>query len=109
MKGLLVDYGGVLTTNVFASFQAFCTDEGIDPNRMVGLFRSSPEALAAVRSLEKGELSEDEFAELLGGLLGLDSARRAGMVDRMFGHINPDEVMVEAVAPSPRAAASERA
>jgi putative hydrolase of the HAD superfamily len=97
MKGLLVDYGGVLTTNVFASFQAFCTDEGIDPDRMTGLFRSSPEALAAVRSLEKGELSEDEFAELLGGLLGLDPARRVGMVDRMFGYIHPDEVMVEAL------------
>ena len=97
MKGLLVDYGGVLTTNVFASFRAFCTDEGIDPDRMKGLFRSSPEALAAVRSLEKGELSEDEFAELLGGLLGIDPARRAGMVERMFGHIRPDEVMVDAL------------
>ena len=69
----------------------------IDPDRMVGLFRSSPEALAAVRSLEKGELSEDAFAELLGGLLGLDPARRTGMVDRMFSHIHPDAAMVEAV------------
>lgn len=97
MNGLLVDFGGVLTTNVFASFRAFCADEGIDPDRIKALFRSSPEALRAVRGLEKGELSEDEFAESFGELLELAPARRAGMVDRMFAHIRPDETMVEAL------------
>ena len=33
MKGLLVDFGGVLTTNVFDSFKAFCEKEGLDPAR----------------------------------------------------------------------------
>jgi putative hydrolase of the HAD superfamily len=97
MNGLLVDFGGVLTTNVFASFRAFCTDEGIDPDRIKALFRSNAAALAAVRALEKGELSEDDFGERFGELLGLAPARRAGMVDRMFGHIRPDDVMIEAL------------
>ena len=30
LTGLLVDYGGVLTTNVWDSFRAFCEAEGID-------------------------------------------------------------------------------
>lgn len=97
MKGLLVDYGGVLTTNVFASFRAFCTDEGLDPERIKQLFRSNPGALVTVRELETGSLSEDEFAQRFGELLGLDGARREGMVDRMFGHIRPDDAMVEAL------------
>ena len=29
--GLIVDYGGVLTTDVFASFRAFCAVEGLAP------------------------------------------------------------------------------
>jgi len=29
VKGLLVDFGGVLTTNVFDSFKAFCRAEGL--------------------------------------------------------------------------------
>jgi hypothetical protein len=41
MNGLLVDFEGVLSTNVFASFRAFCTDEGIDPDRIKALFRSN--------------------------------------------------------------------
>jgi len=97
VKGLLIDFGGVLTTNVFESFRAFCRDEGIDPERIKALFRSSPEALATVRALEKGDLSEDEFAERFGELLELDPVRRPGLVDRMFGHIQPDEAMVDAL------------
>jgi len=97
MKGLLVDFGGVLTTNVFESFRSFCRDEGLDPDVIKQLFRANPAALAAVRAIEKGELSEAEFGERFGELLGLDPERRAGLVDRMFGHIQPEESMVEAL------------
>jgi epoxide hydrolase-like predicted phosphatase len=97
VKGLLVDFGGVLTTNVFDSFRAFCADEGLDPASIKGLFRDDPRALELVRSLERGELSEEGFAERFGALLELEPDRRAGLVDRMFGHISPDDEMVEAL------------
>jgi putative hydrolase of the HAD superfamily len=95
MKGLLVDFGGVLTTNVFDSFRAFCRDEGLDTEAVRRLFRDEPEALRLVRAIETGSLSEDEFGERFGGLLGVE--RRAGLVERMFGHIRPEPTMVEAV------------
>jgi putative hydrolase of the HAD superfamily len=97
MRGLLVDFGGVLTTNVFASFRAFCTDEGLEPDSMARLFRSEPRALAAVRAIERGELTEEAFAERFGELLGLEEDRRTGMLDRMFGYIRPDDAMVGAL------------
>ena len=92
-----MDYGGVLTTNVFASFRAFCEDEGLDPETIKLLFREDPRALECVRGLERGELSEADFAERFGELLDLDPARRTGLVERMFGHIEPDEEMVGAL------------
>jgi putative hydrolase of the HAD superfamily len=95
MRGLLVDFGGVLTTNVFDSFRAFCREEGLDPDAVRRLFREEPEALRLVRAIETGSLSEEEFGERFGGLLGVE--RRAGLVERMFWHIRPDETMVEAV------------
>jgi len=97
MKGLLVDYGGVLTTNVFDSFREFCVDESIDPTRVKRLFREDPSALAAVRSLETGEISEEEFGERFGELLDLAAERRAGLVERMFGYIRADEEMLDAL------------
>ena len=95
MKGLLLDFGGVLTTNVFDSFREFCVAEGLDPDAIKRLFREHPEALELVRGLETGDLSEDEFGERFGALLGLDD--RAGLVDRMFGSLREDERMVGAV------------
>jgi epoxide hydrolase-like predicted phosphatase len=95
MKGLLVDFGGVLTTNVFDSFRDFCVAEDIDPEAIRRLFREEPRALELVRGLETAALTEDEFGERFGELLEIDE--RAGLVDRMFAGLRPDEKMVEAV------------
>jgi putative hydrolase of the HAD superfamily len=95
MKGLLVDFGGVLTSNIFDSFRAFCVDEGLDPDAIKRLFREHPEALRLVRALETGDSSEEEFGERFGELLGIE--RRGGLVERMFGHVRPEQAMIEAV------------
>ena len=95
MRGLLVDYGGVLTTNVFDSFRNFCAAEGLEPDAIMRLLREDPRAIVLVRGLEAGELTEEGFGEQFGDLLGIDE--RAGMVDRMFGGLRPDEEMLAAV------------
>jgi putative hydrolase of the HAD superfamily len=95
VNGLLVDFGGVLTTNVFDSFRAFCVAEGLPPDAIKRLFREDPQAVALVRRLETGELGEDEFGERFGDLLGIEA--REGLVERMFGAIRPDEEMIAAL------------
>jgi putative hydrolase of the HAD superfamily len=94
-SGLLVDFGGVLTTNVFDSFRDFCVAESIDPGTIKRLFRDDPRARELVRALETGALSEEDFGERFGGLLGI--ADRTGLVDRIFGRVRPDERMLGAV------------
>jgi putative hydrolase of the HAD superfamily len=95
LKGLLVDYGGVLTTNVFDSFREFCVAEGLEPDAIMQLLREDPRAIVLVRGLETGNLSEEEFGERFGKLLGLDEC--VGLVDRMFGGMPPDEEMLAAL------------
>jgi epoxide hydrolase-like predicted phosphatase len=94
MKGLLVDFGGVLTTNVFDSFREFCIAEGLDPDAVRRLLREEPRALELVRGLETGSISEDEFGRRFGELLEVD---RTGLVDRMFGALREDDRMLHAV------------
>jgi putative hydrolase of the HAD superfamily len=101
VRGLLVDFGGVLTTNVFDSFRAFCKAEGLDPDAVKNLFREDPRALAELRRLERGELTEKEFAGRFGPLLGVE--RTDGLVDRLFAGMGPDEEMVGAVKAARRA------
>jgi len=95
VNGLLVDYGGVLTTNVFDSFREFCAAEGLESDAIMRLLREDPRAIRLVRGLEMGELSEDGFDERFGELLGIEA--RAGLVDRMFAGMRPDEEMLAAL------------
>jgi putative hydrolase of the HAD superfamily len=95
MKGLLLDWGGVLTTNVFESFRDFCVGVGLAPDAVKRLFREEPRARELVRGLETEALSEDEFGERFGELLELED--RSRLIERMFGGVRPDERMLAAV------------
>ena len=95
MRGLLVDFGGVLTTNVFQSFREFSEREGLDPDHVKEKFRSDPDALGLLRRLEKGEVDVGEFEPAFADAIGVDDPE--GLVERLFRGIGPDERMVDAV------------
>jgi putative hydrolase of the HAD superfamily len=92
---VLFDFGGVLTTPVWDSFAAFCRTEGLAPDAVKELFRTDPEALADLRKLETGEMSESDFEAVFGKRLGL--ADPEGLIDSMFSGMQPEPTMVEAV------------
>jgi putative hydrolase of the HAD superfamily len=99
-SGLLIDWGGVLTSDLFAAFAAFCEAEGLDPDDLKRLFREDPEAREALVAVETGRLDETAFAVLLGQALGVDAD---GLIDRIFSRVQPDEPMLEAVRRARRA------
>ena len=101
-RGLLVDWGGVLTTDVFTSFQQFCRNEGLDQTLVRDTFRSDPEGRRTLFALETGELTEPEFEEKFARLLGLREDRARGLIDRMFGGMKADIVMFDAVRAAKR-------
>jgi epoxide hydrolase-like predicted phosphatase len=94
-RGLLVDFGGVLTTNVFDSFRAFCVAEGLPPDTIKEKFRSDPRALGLLRQLEKGELTAQEFSPQFAAVVGVADSN--GLVERLFAGIGPDDAMLGAV------------
>lgn len=94
-EAALFDFGGVLTTPVWDSFAAFCSREGLDPEAVRKLFREDREALALLRGLETGELSEPEFEAEFGRRLGLDDSEN--LIDSLFEGMEPLDVMVTAV------------
>ena len=94
MNGLLVDFGGVLTTNVFDSFKQFCRAEGLPEDAVKSMFGERREGLALLRRLETGELTADAFSTQFAPLLGVSPDN---LVERLFGGISPDEPMLAAV------------
>jgi epoxide hydrolase-like predicted phosphatase len=95
MRGLLVDFGGVLTTNVFQSFKAFCVAEGLPENAFRDLLKSDPEVRANLRRLETNQITADDFGRHVGPLLGV--AETDGLMNRLFSGIGPDLDMIDAV------------
>ena len=70
--GLLVDFGGVLTTNIWDSFRAFSDLEGLDPDAIKATFRADGQGLRLLRSLEKGEVTDADFEARFGALIGVE-------------------------------------
>jgi putative hydrolase of the HAD superfamily len=94
VRGLLVDFGGVLTSNVFESFRAFCRAEGLEEDAFVNLFRDE-DARADLRLVETGQIYEPEFCRRVGARLGV--ADSDDLINRLFAGMRPDYAMVEAV------------
>jgi epoxide hydrolase-like predicted phosphatase len=93
-SALLIDWGGVLTTNLFTSFREFCERSEIDPKLLMGRFRSDPEARKLLVALETGALDEAGFEQRFAEMLGVDPG---GLVDGLFAGVEPDVAMVQAV------------
>ncbi|HLM50764.1 MAG TPA: HAD family phosphatase [Solirubrobacteraceae bacterium] len=97
LSGLLVDFGGVLTTNVFQSFEAFCEAEGLLPTTVRDRFMKDPRARALLADLETGRLTEADFEPRFAAVLELPPERSPGLIDRLFEGMRPDHAMVDAV------------
>ncbi len=95
-NALIVDFGGVLTKSIWPAFAAFCEAEGLEPEAVRELFRSDPAALADLRELETGTCPPEEFEVRFAGHLDIPD-RAEGLIDRLFGGLEPDEEMIGAV------------
>ena len=93
-RGLLIDWGGVLTSDVFASFTAFCELEGLEPDALVRTFRDDHECRELLFGLETGAVAQEQFEPRLAAPLGVSAP---GLIDRLFAGARPDEQMIEAV------------
>jgi putative hydrolase of the HAD superfamily len=92
--GLLIDWGGVLTSNLFTSFHEYCLRADIDPHELGTRFRKDPEFRELLIALEKGSLQEPEFEQRFATILGVNSD---GLIDGLFAGVQPDTAMLEAV------------
>jgi epoxide hydrolase-like predicted phosphatase len=94
-RGLLVDFGGVLTTDIFESFTAFCRTEGLAPDAVRERFMADPGARELLEELECGRMPEEEFEPRFAAVL--EVADHEGLIDRLFAGMRPDHAMLNAV------------
>ena len=93
-EGLLIDWGGVLTTSLLGSFNAYCVRTGLDPELLMDRLRARSGARDLLISLEKGEISEPDFQDRVAAILEVEPE---GLIDGLFAEVGPDTAMIEAV------------
>ena len=91
---LLIDWGGVLTSNLFASFHAYCVQAEIDPQTLGKRFKADPDFRELLIALEQGELDEPAFELRFAELLEVEAE---GLIDGLFAEVEPDTAMIYAV------------
>jgi putative hydrolase of the HAD superfamily len=94
-SGLLIDWGGVMTTGLLESFSAFCAQEGIEPETVMTVFRRDREARSLLVEFECGRIDESAFEPGLARALKI--ANHDGLVARLLGGSRLDARMVDAV------------
>lgn len=100
VDAVLFDYGGVLTTPVRDSIDAWLARDGIDPASFTRtlrawLSRDAPDG-TPIHRLETGELPIEEFDALLAAELVRHDGRPVepvGVLQRLFSRMRPDPAM----------------
>lgn len=106
-KGLLLDYGGVLTTPIGPSFRHFEETHGIEHGLIFRLLieASRDETGGLIGGIERGEITTDEFDGILRDLLrerGIDLGERSP-AEGLFAGVRPDSGLWDVAATARRA------
>jgi putative hydrolase of the HAD superfamily len=94
-RGLLLDFGGVVTTDFFASLGAHCERLGLPRDRFRDLVTADPVGRELYHRVERGELSQPEFERRIARLLGVEPD---GLVRGLLADLRPDPLMADAIA-----------
>jgi putative hydrolase of the HAD superfamily len=99
-EGLLLDFGGVVTTDFFASLGAHCERLGLPPDSFRNLVTTDPVGRELYHQVERGELSQSDFEQKVAQLL---SVKPTGLIRGLLADLRPEPLIVEAVARARRA------
>jgi len=84
-RGLILDFGGVVTTDFRGALSAFCVREGLPPDAIIKIFQTDSGS-DALEAAETGRMSQREWEKALGDFLGVDEHQ---LVSRVLADLRP--------------------
>ncbi|MFF3503245.1 HAD-IA family hydrolase [Streptomyces sp. NPDC003247] len=99
-KGLVLDFGGVLTTPLLPAALAFERREGLAEGTLLTALHLTPEGIRLTEDLERGTLTQARWNESAGELLGIAPDNLMG---RIFADLRPQPSVIAAAAAARRA------
>ncbi|MER6529547.1 HAD-IA family hydrolase [Streptomyces sp. NPDC001508] len=92
-RGLILDFGGVLTTRMRLNGEAFERSEGLTPGAYFAALSEHPDGVAIYAALEVGEATQEDWNRVIGGILGIDPTH---LMQRALANLRPEPQIVAA-------------
>lgn len=93
-RALILDFGGVLTTDLWAAIRAGTVREGLPEDFIIRILREDPTVHDALTAAERGDGSQADFEEALARTAGVEAT---GLLGRLCADLRPDNEMLCAV------------
>ncbi|WP_331737646.1 HAD-IA family hydrolase [Streptomyces sp. NBC_00019] len=98
--GLVLDFGGVLTTPLLPAALAFERRAGLAEGTLLTGLYLDPEGIRLTEDLERGALTQTQWNDAAAGLLGIPPDNLMG---RIFADLRPEPSVIAAAAAARRA------
>jgi len=93
-RGLILDFGGVVTTDFYGALSAFCVRQGLAHDAFVRVLRDTDEGRRALAAVESGKITQQAYEKTIADLLGVDSK---GLLGRALADLRPRPEVLELV------------
>ncbi|WP_280381382.1 HAD family hydrolase [Nocardia wallacei] len=93
-RGLIADFGGVVSTSFSGALRGFCVREGLPPDTLEQVFSVDGGARGLLTDLERGLITQQQFVDHLVTALGVGPDR---LLQRILADLALEPVVVEAV------------
>ena len=92
--GLILDFGGVVTSDFYGALSAFCLRQGLGADAVRHALRDTEDGRRALAAVESGQISQREYEIRLAQLLGVDSQKLLG---RALADLQPNQAVLALV------------
>lgn len=93
-RGLILDFGGVITTDFYGAMRAFGVREGLGADAVEHVLRNTADGRSALAAVEDGRLPQSEYEATLARLLGVDAD---GLLGRILADLQPCQPVLDLV------------
>lgn len=99
-RGLILDFGGVVTTDFSRALRGFCRREHLPDDALLHVLRNTPGGSTALAQAERGQIGQQDLETVLADLLGVDAD---GLIARALADLRPCPPVLDLVAQARRA------
>ncbi len=92
-SGLILDFGGVLTTSVPDCASGFDAREGLSPGTLLNTIAVNPQGRELYADLERGAIGQTEWNTRTAAILGIDGTN---LLQRVLIDLHPEQSVIDA-------------